>query len=184
MSKVVKKIIEIPCGVIVKSIEKNRLDFFGSKGSCFLQYSKYLNIFNDSNCIKIIESEKSKKISSKYLISLMSTTIVLIKNVLFGVQYCYEKQLKLFGVGYKASITKETNTLFLFVGFTHVVSYLIPSDVIVTVSENIISIIGVDKQRVGQVAAEIRNKRISDIYKGKGISYCNEKILLKIVKKK
>ncbi|MFA5069915.1 MAG: 50S ribosomal protein L6 [Patescibacteria group bacterium] len=96
----------------------------------------------------------------------------LINNMVVGVTKGYEKKLEINGVGYKASVTGRK--LILNVGFTHPVEFAIPDQIEIKVEKNVITITGADKQKVGQVAAEIRAVRKPEPYKGKGIKYLEE----------
>lgn len=101
----------------------------------------------------------------------------LIFNMVYGVNEGFFRKLEINGVGYKTRI--EGNNLILNVGFSHEVIYPIPEDIKVTTDQNIISISGISKQNVGQVASEIRSIRKPEPYKGKGIKYIDEKIIRK-----
>jgi large subunit ribosomal protein L6 len=98
----------------------------------------------------------------------------LLRNVLVGVSTGYTKQLEINGVGYKAAV--EKNQLVLRVGFSHPVNFTPPAGVAVTVEKNVITVTGIDKQLVGQVAANIREIKEPEPYKGKGIKYMDEVI--------
>jgi large subunit ribosomal protein L6 len=97
---------------------------------------------------------------------------VLINNMVEGVVKGFEKKLEINGVGYKAAVTGRK--LILNVGFTHPVEFVIPDQIEIKVEKNLVTIAGVDKQKVGQVAAEIRAIRKPEPYKGKGIKYLEE----------
>jgi large subunit ribosomal protein L6 len=110
------------------------------------------------------------------------TTRSLINNMVTGVSAGFERQLRLVGVGYRAKVQGQTINLTL--GFSHPVVYEVPEGVTVeTPSQTEILIKGIDKQKVGQVAAEIRGFRPPEPYKGKGVRYTDERIVLKEAKK-
>ena len=114
---------------------------------------------------------------------MLGTTRSLLANMVQGVTNGYEKKLSLIGVGYRAQVSKETLNLAL--GFSHPVIYKIPEGIkIETPSQTEILIKGIDKQRVGQIAAEIRAFRKPEPYKGKGVRYADEVIVMKEAKKK
>jgi large subunit ribosomal protein L6 len=110
------------------------------------------------------------------------TTRALISNMVSGVSTGFERRLKLVGVGYRAKVQGQTVNLTL--GFSHPVVYEVPDGITVeTTSQTELLIKGIDKQKVGQVAAEIRNFRPPEPYKGKGVRYADERIVLKETKK-
>ena len=111
------------------------------------------------------------------------TMRALLNNLIIGVSQGFEKKLELAGVGYRAQARGKTLNLSL--GFSHPIDYAVPEDVTVeTPSQTEITVKGVDKQKVGQVAAEIRAYRRPEPYKGKGIRYADEQIIRKEAKKK
>jgi large subunit ribosomal protein L6 len=114
----------------------------------------------------------------------MSGTMrALINNMVKGVSQGYERKLELVGVGYRAQA--QGKNLNLTLGFSHPVVYPVPDDITIeTPSQTEIVVKGIDKQKVGQVAAEIREYRPPEPYKGKGVRYANEQITLKEAKKK
>lgn len=123
------------------------------------------------------------KNESKFAHAMSGTLRALLNNMVIGVSKGFEKKLQLVGVGYRAQI--QGDMLGLSLGFSHPVSYKIPSGVsITTPSQTEITIQGADKQKVGQAAAEIRSYRPPEPYKGKGIRYADEVIVIKETKKK
>ena len=115
--------------------------------------------------------------------AMAGTTRALIANMVHGVSVGFEKKLVLVGVGYRAQI--NSNKLNLALGFSHPIDHLIPEGIVIeTPTQTEVLIKGIDKQKVGQVAAEIRAYRKPEPYKGKGIRYANEVIILKETKKK
>ena len=137
------------------------------------------------NCFLVSESDGKLNIKTEdnNLIAMSGTTRALISNIVFGVSEGWKKSLKLIGVGYRA--TSQGSNLELVVGYSHPVKYPIPEGIkIETPSQTEIVISGVDKQKVGQAAAEIRSYRPPEPYKGKGIRYEDEEVIKKEAKKK
>ena len=117
------------------------------------------------------------------IVAIAGTTRSLLANMIQGVTVGFERKLELRGVGYRAAI--QGNMLNLTLGFSHPVNYKVPDGVTVeTPSQTEVVVRGVDKQKVGQVAAEIRAYRPPEPYKGKGVRYADERVLLKEAKKK
>ncbi|HEX5636535.1 MAG TPA: 50S ribosomal protein L6, partial [Gammaproteobacteria bacterium] len=115
--------------------------------------------------------------------AMAGTTRTLVNNMITGVTKGFEKKLELVGVGYRAQA--QGKVLNLTLGFSHPVAYPVPEGITIeTPSQTEILVKGVDKQKVGQVSAEIRSYRPPEPYKGKGVKYSNEKILRKEAKKK
>lgn len=174
MSKIGRKPIKIPEGVKL-SLEKNVVVATGSLGSLNLEIPEQIKlVINDSEVL--VERKSDEKLSR----SLHGTIRALISNMVVGVSSGFEKQLEIVGVGYRAAV--DANKLVLKVGFSHEVIKEIPDGVTAEVKKNIISLKGIDKQVVGQVAAEIRAIKKPEPYKGKGIKYVGEKINKKVGK--
>jgi large subunit ribosomal protein L6 len=120
---------------------------------------------------------------SKFAIAMSGTTRALLANMVIGVTDGFERKLELVGVGYRAQAAG--NKLNLTLGFSHPVVYNVPEGISVeTPSQTEVMIKGTDNQKVGQVAAEIRRFRPPEPYKGKGVRYANERVVLKEAKKK
>ncbi len=173
--EILVKEIKIPENVKIVFIGCNVFNFIGPIGSVTFNFNIILTVIIMENFIKI----------STYVdnLAILNTTNVLVKNIFYGIVRGYEKRLKLIGIGYK--VIKKISFLYLSLGFSHNVVYKVPSDVNVDVFDGTIIIVkGFDKQRVGQVAAEIRSKKVPDVYKGKGIRYLNEIVILKAIGKK
>ncbi|MBL8498287.1 50S ribosomal protein L6 [Nitrosomonas sp. JL21] len=133
---------------------------------------------HEDNTLKVNLSKFSQQGNA-----MAGTTRALIANMIHGVSVGFEKKLILVGVGYRAQV--NSNKLNLALGFSHPVDHLIPEGIAIeTPTQTEIMIKGIDKQKVGQIAAEIRAYRKPEPYKGKGIRYANEVILLKETKKK
>ena len=123
-----------------------------------------------------------RKTDTKFARAISGTTAVLIKNMIVGVTEGYQKKLQLVGVGYRASA--QGNKVNLSLGFSHPVVYEVPEGITIeTPSQTEIIVKGIDRQKVGQAAAEIRAYRPPEPYKGKGVRYADEQIILKEVKK-
>lgn len=176
MSKIGKKIINIPVGVEVQ-INANELTAKGPKGEL------KLNIFPDFQTeltdkeLKILPPVKTNKQTS----ALWGTLRALINNMIVGVSQGYERKLEIEGIGFKAVV--EGENLVLNLGFSHPVKFPIPQGLKITVVKNLITINGIDKNLVGRTAAEIRSLKKPEPYKGKGIHYLGEVIRRKAGKK-
>jgi large subunit ribosomal protein L6 len=114
---------------------------------------------------------------TKFAKAMWGTVRALANNVVIGLTKGFEKKLEINGVGYRASV--KGNVLELQLGYSHPINYEIPEGITITVERNVITIKGSDKQRVGQVAAEIRSFRKPEPYKGKGVKYVDEVIIRK-----
>jgi large subunit ribosomal protein L6 len=179
MSRIIRKSINIPDGVKIKCIN-GLLEVVGSKGSLLLEIIRSVDIIVSENNKEVNVKEKFYDEANK---AILGTTAVLLKNMIFGVMFWHTQKLKFVGVGYKASL--NLGYLVLYLGYSHLIYYKIPNNIYVDILDNNeILVRGVCKQKVGQVSAEIRRKRPPERYKGKGIRYIDEIILLKEGKKK
>ena len=177
MSRVGKSPVELPTGVEIK-IDGQAVSVKGSKGS--LEHTVYnsVAINQDGNVLTFAPKDGSKAANA-----LSGTTRALLNNMVTGVTQGFEKKLQLVGVGYRAQAQGQKLNLTL--GFSHPVDYLVPEGVTVeTPSQTEVVVKGFDKQKVGQVAAEIRAYRPPEPYKGKGVKYADEIIVRKEAKKK
>ena len=175
MSRVAKQPVVIPEGVNV-NLNGQHLVIKGSKGEMSMSIHDDVCVEHNNNEINI-KSEKSKNIA------MAGTMRALINNLVVGVSDGFEKKLELVGVGYRAQV--KGNTLNLNLGFSHPVDYPVPQGVkIETPSQTEVIISGTDKQKIGQIAAEIRAFRPPEPYKGKGVKYADERIVRKEAKKK
>jgi len=175
MSRVANQPVVIPSGVDVK-LNGQHLAVKGSKGEMSMDIHGDVCVEHNDNEINI-QTEKSKNIA------MAGTMRALINNLVVGVSNGFEKKLELVGVGYRAQAKGKTLNLNL--GFSHPVDYPVPEGVkIETPSQTEVVITGSDKQKVGQVAAEIRAFRPPEPYKGKGVKYADERIVRKEAKKK
>lgn len=175
MSRIGKKPIKIPQGVEVK-ISDDEVKVKGPKGE--LQQKIVDGILVEQKENELVVSLKRKTKDSKALWGLYRA---LLQNSVQGVTEAFEKQLEIVGVGYKAAL--QGKSLKLDVGFSHPVILEIPEGLNVTLEKNIITILGIDRQKVGQFAAKVRASRPPEPYKGKGIRYVGEKVRKKEGKK-
>ncbi len=169
MSRVGKKIIEIPIGVTVQ-VNNREINVQGSLGSDSYRLLNGIDLRIEENKIAVIKDgdDKDKKLSALHGLSRS-----LISNIITGVSSGFKKELELVGVGYRA--TQQDKSVELFIGYSHSITFTPPEDVTVKIIDPTkIEVFGIDKQKVGQVAANIRKLRPPEPYKGKGIRYKNE----------
>ena len=177
MSRVGKRIINLPDGVTI-DYKEGKVVCKGSLGSLSQNMHPLVELVQDGNEIKV--SPKNNSVEAK---AMHGTQRALLANMVEGVSKGFEKKLSLVGVGFRAQA--QGDKLNLTLGFSHPVNYKLPEGIKVeTPTQTEIVVKGVDKQRVGQVAAEIRNYRPPEPYKGKGVRYSEETVLLKETKKK
>lgn len=175
MSRVASKPVSIPKGVEIK-LSGQMLSVKGPKGSLDMRLHETVGLQQSGNELKIVTL-------SKDAVAMAGTMRSLISNMVIGVTEGFLRKLQLEGVGYRAQA--QGNNLNLTLGFSHPVSYAVPQGIkIETPSQTEIVITGVDKQKIGQVAADIRAYRPPEPYKGKGVRYAGERILRKEAKKK
>ena len=177
MLSTTKKPVQFPDSVDVLIKDNEHIEVKGKMGELRLDLISEV-------AVSILESSLNVQptSNSKFSKAAAGTYRSLINNMIIGVSEGYEKKLKLIGVGYRASIQGKKVNLAL--GFSHPVVYKIPEEIeIQTPSKTEITITGIDKQKVGQVAAEIRSLRPPEPYKGKGVRYQGEQISLKEIKK-
>ena len=176
MSRVLKE-IAVPSGVTL-SVSGQNVDVKGSKGTLSHVVNDIVEIKQDGDNIAF-----APRASGKSAIALTGTTRAVINNLIKGVTEGFEKKLALVGVGYRAQA--QGNVLNLTLGFSHPVNHQMPEGVTVeTPSQTEVIVKGIDKQKVGQVAADIRAYRPPEPYKGKGVRYTDERIVRKEAKKK
>lgn len=177
MSRVGKMSITIPAGVDV-SIKEDQISVKGTGGTLNLARNPLVKVVSNDGKLNFEPANESREANA------MSGTIrQLVNNMVVGVTKGFEKKLNLVGVGYKAAASN--NKLNLQVGYSHPVNIDMPQGITVaTATPTEIVIKGADRQRVGQIAAEIRAVRPPEPYKGKGIRYSDEKIVIKETKKK
>ena len=175
MSRIANSPVELPNGVEIK-IDGSELTVKGSKGSLGLSLVDGVQVSQDDKTLNIAYENDSAK-------AMAGTTRSLINNMVVGVSEGWEKKLVLNGVGYRAKASG--NSVNLTVGLSHPVDYQLPEGVSAeTPSQTEVVVKGIDKQAVGQAAAEIRSFRPPEPYKGKGIRYADEYVRRKEAKKK
>jgi len=176
MSRIGRMPIAVPAGVTVDIAENNKVTVKGPKGTLERALPLEMTIKQEGDEVVVTRPNDLKK--NKALHGLTRT---LIHNMVVGVTEGYEKVLEVNGVGYRAA--KQGNKLVLSLGYSHPVEMVDPEGVTsVLDGQNIIKIQGIDKEKVGQYAAEIRDKRKPEPYKGKGIKYSTEVIRRKVGK--
>jgi large subunit ribosomal protein L6 len=175
MSRIGKKLIELPTGVKVE-IGSDTIKVSGPKGELSREIHPDINVELKDNKVFVSPKRESKKARA-----LWGLYRALIFNMVEGVSKGYEIKLEIEGVGFKAQV--EADALSLNVGFIHPVKIKKPEGVTFAVEKNVIIISGIDKQKVGQISAEIRKAKKAEPYKGKGIKYQGEKIRRKEGKK-
>ena len=177
MSRVANSPVEIPKGVET-NVSDTEILVKGSKGNLRLELHNSVAVAHDGAILSI-----SAKDGSRQANAMAGTFRSLINNMMQGVSVGFVKKLELQGVGYRAKA--EGNKLNITVGYSHPINYQLPEGVSAeTPSQTEIVISGADKQLVGQVAAEIRDFRPPEPYKGKGIRYADERVFRKEAKKK
>ena len=176
MSRIGKMPIAIPAGVTVEIAENNKVTVKGPKGTLERVLPSEMDIKMEGSEIVVSRQNDLKKMKS-----LHGLTRTLINNMVIGVTEGYEKKLEVNGVGYRAQ--KQGKKLVLSLGYSHPVEMEDPEGLeTVLDGQNIIVVKGIDKEKVGQYAAEIRAKRAPEPYKGKGIKYADEVIRRKVGK--
>lgn len=177
MSRVAKNPISIPAGVEI-NLTGQRLSVKGPKGKLELDVHNNVETVREDNVLTF--APRNKESSSD---AMAGTTRALVNNMVAGVSKGFEKKLTLVGVGYRAQAAGKVLNLTL--GFSHPVAFAVPEGITVeTPSQTEIIVKGVDKQLVGQVAADIRSYRPPEPYKGKGVRYSDEQVVRKEAKKK
>jgi large subunit ribosomal protein L6 len=177
MSRIAKNPLNIPDGVEV-NVNGQTISAKGSKGQLDMRMVDEVTARVEDGTV-IVEKVKGTKFAN----AMWATTWRLINNLCVGVSKGFEKQLLINGVGFRANM--QGNLLVMNLGFSHDVRYETPEGVQIAVNNNTeIVVSGIDKQRVGQVAAEIRGYKPPEPYKGKGIKYEDERIIRKEGKKK
>jgi large subunit ribosomal protein L6 len=177
MSRVAKKPIDLPQGVSA-TIATDSVTVKGAKGTLTLALKQG---------VKVVQQDKQLAVeadlSAEGMNAVAGSTRAHLANMVQGVTKGYEKKLELVGVGYRAAV--QAKSLNLTLGYSHLINYAIPEGVTIeTPSQTEILVKGIDVQRVGQTAAEIRAFRPPEPYKGKGVKYSDEVISLKEAKKK
>ena len=175
MSRIGRMPIAIPAGVTVEVAENNKVTVKGPKGTLERVLPSEMEIKVEGAEVTVSRPNDLKRMKS-----LHGLTRTLLNNMVVGVTNGYEKTLEVNGVGYRAS--KAGKVLTLNLGYSHPVEMTDPEGLESTVDGNKIIVKGIDKEKVGQYAAEIRDKRRPEPYKGKGIKYADETIRRKVGK--
>jgi large subunit ribosomal protein L6 len=177
MSRIAKQPVAVLQGVSVE-IKDDAVALKGPKGSLSMRINPEAAVRHEGDELLVSAAN-----GGRFANAIAGTTRALLKNMMTGVHAGFEKKLELVGVGYRAQA--QGNKLNLTLGFSHPVVYEVPDGVAVeTPSQTEILVKGIDRQKVGQVAAELREFRPPEPYKGKGVRYSNERIVLKEAKKK
>jgi large subunit ribosomal protein L6 len=177
MSRVAKKPVDLPQGVSA-TIGADSVTVKGAKGSLSLALK---------SGIKVVQHDKHLAVeaasAAEGLNAIAGATRAHLANMVTGVTKGYEKKLELVGVGYRAAV--QAKSLSLTLGYSHLINFPIPEGITIeTPTQTEIIVKGIDRQRVGQTASDIRSFRPPEPYKGKGVKYSDEKITLKEAKKK
>jgi len=177
MSRIGKKSVPIPSGVTA-NIEGQTVKVKGPKGAMQVVLPEDVTVKMDNGAVKVDPRNETKRARSMW-----GTSRTLVNNLVTGVTKGYEKKLEITGVGYRAAL--QGKNLQIALGYSHDVIYPIPEGISITAPKPTeIVVAGIDKQKVGQVAAEIRAFRPPEPYKGKGVKYAGEYIFRKEGKKK
>ena len=177
MSRVAKAPVELPKGVEFKQ-EGSTVTLKGSLGTLSMELNSEVELTHEDNVLRV-----APRSGSRFATAIAGTMRSLLANMATGVSTGFERKLELVGVGYRAQA--QGNKLNLNLGFSHPVVHEVPDGIKVeTPSQTEIVIKGADKQIVGQVAANIRSYRPPEPYKGKGVRYSDERVVIKEAKKK
>jgi large subunit ribosomal protein L6 len=177
MSRIGKRPVPIPSGIIA-NVEGQTVKLKGPKGALSTVVPDDVDVRLDDGRIKVDPRNDTKRARSQW-----GTSRTLIANLIAGVSKGFERRLEINGVGYRAAV--QGKNLQLALGYSHDIVYPIPEGITIATPRPVeIVISGADRQKVGQVAAEIREYRPPEPYKGKGIKYSDERIFRKEGKKK
>jgi large subunit ribosomal protein L6 len=177
MSRIGKKPVQVPAG-ITASVDGQKVTAKGPKGELFFVANDEIGLKLENNAVVVTPLNETKDARAKW-----GMCRTMIENIFKGVKDGYERKLEISGVGYRAAL--QGKNLQLALGFSHDVVYEPPVGISIAVPKPTeIVVTGIDKQQVGQVAAEIREYRGPEPYKGKGVKYAGERIVRKEGKKK
>jgi len=177
MSRIANKPVEIPSGVEV-SVSGQTVSVKGKNGNLSMEMNEKVQVKQEDSALNF-----SGRVGVDGSVAMAGTMRSLANNMVIGVSQGFEKKLELIGVGYRAQA--QGNKLNLTLGFSHPVVYDVPEGITVeTPSQTEIVVKGADKQKVGQVSADIRAYRPPEPYKGKGVRYSDERVIRKEAKKK
>lgn len=171
MSRIGKQPVVIPAGITVKN-DGAIITFSNSKNSVDLDTKNKVEFTIEAGALVFTRKDESKESSAFW-----GTYRALSQNIIVGLTEGFKKELEINGVGYRAKVSG--NVLELQLGFSHPVNHPIPDGIEIKVTKNIVTISGYDKQKVGQVSAEVRAYRPPEPYKGKGVKYVEEVIIRK-----
>ena len=171
MSRIGKLPIDLPSGVTI-TVDDDFINVSGSKGNLKQFTMPGVSVKQEEN--QVLVSRENDEAANRARHGLMRS---LVSNMIEGVSKGFEKKLEINGVGYRVAM--QGADLKLNLGFSHDVIYKMPPGVQVSIEQNVITVSGIDKQQVGQVAAEIRALKKPEPYKGKGIKYVGERIIRK-----
>lgn len=176
MSRIGKKPVEIPSGVKV-TVAENRITVKGPKGELDWSYPAGTSVSVSDNKVIVQRGDDIKKTRA-----LHGLTRSLISNMVEGVSKGYQKVLDITGVGYRAQV--QGNRVIFSLGYSHPVEFQLPDGIKAAVDPKQVQITlsGIDKQKLGQIAADMRFLRKPDVYKGKGVRYSGERLKLKVGK--
>lgn len=175
MSRIGKKVIEIPKGVSVE-IKGSDIRVKGPKGDLTRKLHAQMNVVQEGTNLRVVPSVQTAHVRKFH-----GLTRSLVNNMVLGVAHSFQRKLTLIGVGYRAAVADKK--LNLTIGYSHPVVYPVPEGVQITVDKQTeITISGADKEQVGQIAADIRAFRRPEPYHGKGIRYSDEVIVTKVGK--
>ena len=177
MSRVAKNPINVPAGIEV-NLDAQAISIKGPMGTLSRPMTNLVSVTLDNGVLRVAATNETREARA-----MSGTTRALLANMVQGVTKGFEKKLNLVGVGYRAQA--QGNKLNLSLGFSHPVEHVMPDGVKVeTPTQTEILIKGVDKQKVGQVAADVRAYRSPEPYKGEGVRYADEVVVIKETKKK
>lgn len=175
MSRIGKKPVSIPSGVEV-TLAKNVITVTGAKGTLNFTHRREVKIAKEGDMVQVSKVGDTKKARA-----IWGTTTKMITNMILGVTVGFQKQLELNGVGYRMNVAGKKLNLAL--GFSHPVEMVIPDDLEVKIENNILTLSGIDKQKVGEFVAVVRKLKPVEPYKGKGFRYVGEIVRRKEGKK-
>lgn len=171
MSRIGKLPIEIPSGVTI-TVDSDVIKVAGAKGELTVPHLSDVTVSVENGVATVTRKDDERIAKAQH-----GLQRALLNNAVVGVTKGFEKKLEVNGVGFR--VATQGNTLEMALGFSHPVKYTAPAGVAVSNDKMVITVTGIDKQQVGQVAAEIRSLKKPEPYKGKGIKYADEVILRK-----
>lgn len=172
MSRIGKMPVKISEGVIVEITDDRTIKIKGPKGELSFNFGYEVEVKKEEDKLVIEKAGKSKQTTA-----LWGTTRAIINNMMQGVSIGFEKSLELNGVGYKMAV--QGKKLVLNLGYSHPIEKEIPAGLEIEIEKNILKVKGIDRQAVGQFAAEIRKQREIEPYKGRGFKYVDEYVIKK-----